>query len=63
MKVSVSNPGPGSPIVAWVDAGAPRGSLTDMPPPREFGDRDRWHIGEPAWTVPIPPVDVTVTVR
>ena len=25
-----------------------------MPPPREFADRDRWHIGEPDLVVPIP---------
>jgi len=41
-------------IVAWVDAGAPRGNPSDMPPPRDFADRDKWHIGEPDWVVPIP---------
>ena len=41
-------------LVAWVDAGAPRGNPGDMPPPRDFGDRDRWHIGEPDWIVSIP---------
>ena len=41
-------------IVAWVDAGAPRGNPADMPPPREFESRDKWHIGEPDWIVPIP---------
>ena len=41
-------------IVAWVDAGAPRGNPTDLPPPREFAARDMWHIGEPDWIVPIP---------
>lgn len=41
-------------IVAWVDAGAPRGNPADMPPPRTFDDRDKWHIGEPDWIVPIP---------
>jgi hypothetical protein len=34
-------------IVNWVDGGAPKGNLADMPPPREFEDIDRWHIGEP----------------
>ena len=34
-------------IVQWVDNGAPRGNPADMPPPREFDDMDRWHIGEP----------------
>ena len=41
-------------LVAWVDAGARLGNPGDMPPPREFADRDRWHIGEPDWIVPIP---------
>ncbi len=41
-------------IAAWVDAGAPRGNPADMPPPREFADRDIWHIGEPDWIIPIP---------
>src|SRR5689334_15913658 len=30
-------------IVAWIDAGAPRGNPADMPPPRQFEDADRWH--------------------
>ena len=33
---------------------APRGNPADMPPPRAFADRDKWHIGEPDWIVPIP---------
>ena len=41
-------------IVAWADAGAPRGNPADMPAPREFEARDQWHIGEPDWIVPIP---------
>ena len=41
-------------IATWVDAGAPRGNPADMPPPRTFAERDRWHIGEPDWIVPIP---------
>ncbi len=41
-------------IVAWVDAGAPRGNRADLPPPREFESRDKWQIGEPDWIVPIP---------
>ncbi len=41
-------------VAAWVDAGAPRGNPADAPPPREFADRDMWHIGEPDWIVPIP---------
>jgi len=41
-------------IASWVDNGAPRGNPIDMPAPREFADRDIWHIGEPDWIVPIP---------
>ena len=41
-------------IVNWVDAGAPRGNPADAPEPRTFADRDKWHIGEPDWVVPIP---------
>src|SRR5579864_4002487 len=31
-------------IVSWIDSGAPKGNLADMPPPRQFEDSDRWHI-------------------
>ena len=31
-------------IAAWVDGGAPRGAATDMPPPRQFDEMDKWHI-------------------
>jgi hypothetical protein len=41
-------------IVAWVDGGAPRGNPADMPPPREFDDSDRWHIGKPDLIVSLP---------
>jgi mono/diheme cytochrome c family protein len=41
-------------IVAWVDAGAPRGNPADMPPPRQFDDTDRWHIGKPDLIVSLP---------
>jgi hypothetical protein len=41
-------------ITAWVDGGAPRGNAADMPPPREFDDSDRWHIGKPDLIVSIP---------
>src|SRR4030081_398353 len=33
-------------IVKWVDAGAPAGSPSDMPAPRQFTDVDKWHIGK-----------------
>jgi hypothetical protein len=41
-------------LVAWVGAGAPRGNPADMPPPRQFDDADRWHIGKPDLIVPMP---------
>jgi len=41
-------------IVAWVDAGAPKGDPADMPPPRAFDDSDRWHIGKPDLIVSMP---------
>lgn len=34
-------------IAAWVDGGAVKGDLADMPPPRQFDDADAWHIGKP----------------
>ena len=34
-------------IVKWVDGGAPRGNLADMPAPRQFPDEHAWQIGEP----------------
>src|SRR5215831_5784400 len=41
-------------ISAWVDQGAPEGNPADMPPPREFGDLDKWHIGKPDLVVSMP---------
>jgi hypothetical protein len=41
-------------IVAWVDAGAPRGNPADMPAQREFGDDDAWAIGKPDLVVRFP---------
>ncbi len=41
-------------IVAWVDAGAPKGNPDDMPPARMFDDTDRWHIGKPDLIVSMP---------
>ena len=34
-------------LSAWAAAGAPRGNPADMPPPRQFDEADRWHIGKP----------------
>ena len=33
-------------IVRWVDAGAPMGDPSDLPPPVEFDDSDRWQFEE-----------------
>jgi hypothetical protein len=41
-------------IARWVDAGAPRGNPAEMPPPRQFDDADRWHIGKPDLIVAMP---------
>jgi hypothetical protein len=41
-------------IANWVDAGAPRGNPSEMPPPRKFEDQDKWHIGEPDLVVNLP---------
>ena len=34
-------------IVAWSDAGAPRGNPADLPPPPVFPNDEEWHIGTP----------------
>jgi hypothetical protein len=41
-------------IVRWVDAGAPQGNPADMPPPRQFDELDKWHIGKPDLIVSMP---------
>ncbi len=41
-------------IVDWVDAGAPRGDLADMPPLPTWGSADDWQIGEPDLIVQYP---------
>jgi hypothetical protein len=41
-------------LAAWVDGGAPRGNPAEMPPPRQFDDSDRWHIGKPDLIVSMP---------
>ena len=50
-------------IVKWVDAGAPKGELKDMPAPKQWPDESKWNfaglygppdlvIKSPDWTVP-----------
>jgi len=34
-------------IAKWVDGGAVRGNLADMPAPKQFSDLDQWFIGKP----------------
>jgi hypothetical protein len=34
-------------IGKWADGGAPRGNPADMPPPKEYADRNAWAIGTP----------------
>lgn len=41
-------------ISKWVDEGAPEGKPADMPPPRQFSDLDKWHIGKPDLIVTMP---------
>jgi len=41
-------------ISRWVDQGAPAGNPADMPPPRQFADVDKWHIGKPDMVVTLP---------
>jgi len=45
-------------IVAWVDAGAPRGNPADMPAQRDFADGDQWAIGKPDLVVTFPALKV-----
>ncbi|MBI3470920.1 MAG: hypothetical protein HY013_06145 [Candidatus Solibacter usitatus] len=51
--VSLSDPEIAT-IVKWVDGGAPKGNPADMPPPRQFEDTEKWHIGEPHVVVQLP---------
>lgn len=46
-------------IVKWVDGGAARGNPADMPPPKQFDDNSRWHIGVPDIVASLP-ADVIV---
>jgi hypothetical protein len=41
-------------ISAWVDQGAVKGDVAQMPPPRTFEQDDVWHIGKPDLVVEIP---------
>jgi len=41
-------------IANWVDHGSPAGNPGDMPPPRQFSDVDKWHIGKPDLIISMP---------
>ena len=41
-------------ISAWADSGALEGNPADMPPPVQFENESKWHIGKPDLIVPIP---------
>ena len=43
-------------IAEWVDNGAPRGNLADLPPPLVFTAADKWDIGEPDLILDTPAV-------
>ena len=45
-------------ISTWVDAGAPRGNPSDLPPPRSFADESGWEIGEPDLILTTPTVEI-----
>ena len=49
-------------IAKWVDAGAPQGNPSDMPPPRQFPDDALWQIGKPDLIVTLPK-DVVVKAK
>ena len=45
-------------LAAWVDAGAPRGDLADLPPPIEWADANEWSIETPDLIVSSPVMEV-----
>ena len=45
-------------FAAWADAGAPRGTPADMPPPIEWADVSEWSIGTPDLIVSSPVMTV-----
>lgn len=47
-------------IVKWVDAGAPGGNPSDMPPPVPWSPDDRWGIGKPDVILSLRQGDLTV---
>jgi hypothetical protein len=45
-------------IASWVDKGAPRGDLSDLPPPLTFADDRAWKLGTPDLIVTSPTVEM-----
>jgi mono/diheme cytochrome c family protein len=45
-------------IAAWVDAGAPRGNLADLPKPLAFAGANEWTIGKPDLVIETPSVSM-----
>lgn len=41
-------------LVAWIDAGCPKGDDADLPPPRVFEDNDGWLMGKPDIVLTMP---------
>jgi hypothetical protein len=41
-------------ITGWVDQGSPEGNPADMPPPLQFTDASKWHLGTPDIVVTMP---------
>ncbi len=45
-------------IVRWVEGGAPRGNIKDLPPAPEFGNGTEWRLGEPDYVLTFDAVEV-----
>src|SRR5262249_39696652 len=45
-------------MAKWADSGAPRGNPADMPRPLDFGDANKWTIGQPDLVLRSPDVVV-----
>jgi len=49
-------------IAAWVDAGAPQGDPSHMPPPKKFAEAREWALGKPDLIVKGPDFTMEATV-
>ncbi len=41
-------------LIAWIDAGCPKGDDADLPPPASFEDNDGWTMGKPDLILTMP---------